>query len=519
MKYKIIRVLDIAGLNCFEPVVRLCYGEEPRQQIRKIGLFLVAPVAVFLLFIGAWAAIAPLVKTKAGQLPSPADVVASLGDVYQFHWREYAKKADFARTGEEREATLAQVQAELTAANQRKAVVERELAELTASLDAVSAAELKKYETAVENQAVVYKGKQAERERQLHEAGDKLDVSQEGPREEFVAAVRDHQAATARESNHMKELRADLSALRKSTTPELAALQDEKNALDQESQFLEKRISLLSDGNRRRNVANAALVLKNADAELAAAQPGARYDASLRYLGAEERILSSAGAIYAKPPTFFDQVFTSIECVFVGFLIATAIAIPIGVLCGLNRVIMASLTPLISLFKPVSPIVWLPIVFIVVGGFIERPDEAWVKPAFLSSAITVALCSLWPTLVNTALGVASIDKDHLNVARVLRLSFWDRLTKIVIPSALPLIFTGLRISLGVGWMVLIAAELLSSSPGLGKFVWDMFNNGSSDTFSQMLLTVFVVGVVGLLLDRIMIVFQRLVSFDGGATAL
>lgn len=519
MKYKIIRVLDVAGLNCFEPVVRLCYGEEPRQQMRKIGLFLVAPVVVFLLFIGIWAGIAPLVKTKAGRLPSPSDVVASLGDVYQFHSREYAKKADFARTGEDREATLAAVQADLAAANERKAVVEKELNELTASLDAESAAELKKYETAVENQGIVYKAKQAERERELHAEGDKLDVSQEGPRSEFVAAVRDHQSATAREADHMKELRNDLSELRKSTTPELAALQDEKNALDQETQFLDKRIALLSDGNRRRNVANAALNLKNADAELAAAQPGERYNASLRYLGAEERILSSAGAIYAKPPTFFDQVFTSIECVFVGFLIATAIAIPIGVLCGLNRVIMASLTPLISLFKPVSPIVWLPIVFIVVGGFIERPDEAWVKPAFLSSAITVALCSLWPTLVNTALGVASIDKDHLNVARVLRLGFWDRLTKIVIPSALPLIFTGLRISLGVGWMVLIAAELLSSSPGLGKFVWDMFNNGSSDTFSQMLLTVFVVGVVGLLLDRIMIVFQRLVSFDGGVTAL
>ncbi|MCC9608165.1 ABC transporter permease subunit [Blastopirellula sp. JC732] len=519
MKYKIIRLLDIAGLNCFEPVVRLCYGDEPKQQVRKIGLFIVAPVAVFLLFIGTWAAIAPLIKTKAGRLPSPTDVVASLGDVYQFHWREYTKKADFARTGEDREQTLAMVTADLEKANERKKEVDAELTELTASLDAESAAELKKYETAVENQAIVYKAKLAEREQKLLEEGEKLDVSGEDARQQYVAAVRAHQAETTREADHIKELRSDLSAMRKQATPELAALQDEKNALDQETQFLTKRISLLSDGNRRWKVANAALDLKNADSALASAAPGERYDATLRYLGAEERILSNAGAIYAKPPTFFDQVFTSIECVFVGFLIATAIAIPIGVLCGLNRVIMASLTPLISLFKPVSPIVWLPIVFIVVGGFIERPDEAWVKPAFLSSAITVALCSLWPTLVNTALGVASIDKDHMNVARVLRLSFWDRLTKIVIPSALPLIFTGLRISLGVGWMVLIAAELLSSSPGLGKFVWDMFNNGSSDTFSQMLLTVFVVGIVGLLLDRIMIVFQRLVSFDGGATAI
>ncbi|EAQ77919.1 ABC transporter permease [Blastopirellula marina] len=519
MKYKIIRLLDVAGMNCFEPVVRLCYGEEPRQQVRKIGLFIVAPVVVFALFIGAWAAIAPFIKTKAGSLPSPVDVAGSLVDVYEFHWREYAKKADFARTGDDRDTTLALVTQQLADATERKAVVEAELAELTATLDAETAATLKKYEEAIENQTLVYHASQFEREQELHKLGDKLEVSQDEPREQYVASVREHQTLSARESTHLKELRSDLAAIRKSTTPQFAALLREKNDLDQETQFLDKRASLLSDGNRRSNVASAALTLKNADAALAAAAPGQRYDATLDYLGAEERVLSSAGAIYAKPPTFFDQVFTSIECVFVGFLFATAIAIPIGVLCGLNKVIMASLSPLISLFKPVSPIVWLPIVFIVVGGFIERPDEAWVKPAFLSSAITVALCSLWPTLVNTALGVASIDKDHLNVARVLRLSMWDRLTKIVIPSALPLIFTGLRISLGVGWMVLIAAELLSSSPGLGKFVWDMFNNGSSDTFSQMLLTVFVVGVVGLLLDRIMIVFQRLVSFDGGATAL
>jgi nitrate/nitrite transport system permease protein len=177
------------------------------------------------------------------------------------------------------------------------------------------------------------------------------------------------------------------------------------------------------------------------------------------------------------------------------------------------------MVPLISLFKPVSPIVWLPIVFIIVGGFIDDPETSAVHPAFLSSAITVALCSLWPTLVNTALGVASIEKDYLNVAKVLKLGFWSRLFKIVIPSALPLMFTGLRISLGVGWMVLVAAELLSSSEGIGKFVWDMFNNGSSETFAQMFVVVFIVGVVGLILDRIMIILQRAVSFEAAASGL
>src|SRR5690606_2682851 len=126
-----------------------------------------------------------------------------------------------------------------------------------------------------------------------------------------------------------------------------------------------------------------------------------------------------------------DQVLRSIACVFAGFVIASVIAIPIGIICGLSRVVMSALTPFIALFKPVSPIVWLPILFIIVGGFIPDPDQHWlisamaqapligwmkINPAFIASALTVAMCSLWPTLVNTAFGVASIDRDHLNVA-------------------------------------------------------------------------------------------------------
>ena len=129
------------------------------------------------------------------------------------------------------------------------------------------------------------------------------------------------------------------------------------------------------------------------------------------------------------------------------------------------------------------------------------------------------MCAVWPSLVNTALGVASIDSDHLNVARVLRLGFWERLFKIIIPSALPLVFAGLRISMGVGWMVLIAAEALSSSDGLGKFVWDEYQNGSSLTFANIIFACFVVGIIGFFLDRMMIVLQRLVSFDGQGAAV
>ncbi|MGB0418884.1 MAG: ABC transporter permease, partial [Opitutales bacterium] len=204
------------------------------------------------------------------------------------------------------------------------------------------------------------------------------------------------------------------------------------------------------------------------------------------------------------------------------------------ILCGLSRIAMACLTPIISIFKPVSPVVWLLIFQIVVGAFFLDPDShplflffdslPWlgalgINPALIFSACTVAMCAVWPALVNTALGVASIDPDHVNVARVLKLGFWDRLIKIIIPSALPLVFAGLRISLGVGWMVLIAAEALSSSDGLGKFVWDEYQNGSSFSFANILYACFVVGGIGFLLDRMMIILQRFVSFDGGGTSL
>jgi nitrate/nitrite transport system permease protein len=167
------------------------------------------------------------------------------------------------------------------------------------------------------------------------------------------------------------------------------------------------------------------------------------------------------------------------------------------------------------LFKPVSPLAWLPIVMIMVSA-LYHPANPLFEPSFISSAVTVALCSLWPALINTALGVAAIDNDYLNVARVLKLGWWKKTTKIVIPSALPLIFTGLRLSLGVGWMVLIAAEMLAQNPGLGKFVWDMFQNGSSDTLAQIMVAVFTIGIIGFALDRVMMILQRAVSFDNTA---
>ncbi len=215
---------------------------------------------------------------------------------------------------------------------------------------------------------------------------------------------------------------------------------------------------------------------------------------------------------YTGKPTFIDNIVTSLYTVFAGFLLAALIAVPIGILCGLSKFVMTALNPIIQVLKPVSPVAWVPLTVITVSALYTMENPVLEK-AFVSSAIVVCLCSLWPTLINTAMGVSSIDPDHLNVAKVLKLGWWTRIYKIVIPSALPFIFTGLRISLGIGWMVLIAVELLVQNPGLGKFVWDAFQNGSSQTLAQIMVSIVVIGVIGFFLDRIMFTLQKLVSFD------
>ena len=222
--------------------------------------------------------------------------------------------------------------------------------------------------------------------------------------------------------------------------------------------------------------------------------------------GAEMRAIK-----YTGKPTYIDQIFTSLKTVFTGFLLATLIAVPVGIVCGLSTTVNASLNLLIQIFKPVSPLAWLPLVTIIVSAVYVSAEPMFEK-SFLISAITVTLCSLWPTLINTGVGVNSIDRDLLNVARVLQLRWTTKLFKLVLPSSLPLIFTGMRLSLGVGWMVLIAAEMLAQNPGLGKFVWDEFQNGSADSLARLMVAVLTIGIIGFLLDQVMHTLQSLLDF-------
>jgi len=215
---------------------------------------------------------------------------------------------------------------------------------------------------------------------------------------------------------------------------------------------------------------------------------------------------------YTGKETFLDQIFTSLYTVAAGFLLAAVIAIPLGIAIGLSKALNAAVNPVMQVFKPVSPLAWLPLVTMVVSALYVSPDPLVAK-SFLNSMITVTLCCLWPMVINTSVGVAGIDSDLINVSKVLRLPAFTHVRKIVLPASIPMIFTGMRLSLGIAWMVLIAAEMLAQNPGLGKFVWDEFQNGSSESLSRIMSAVIVIGAIGFLLDRGMLQIQRLLSWD------
>jgi nitrate/nitrite transport system permease protein len=176
-----------------------------------------------------------------------------------------------------------------------------------------------------------------------------------------------------------------------------------------------------------------------------------------------------------------------------GFLLAIAVGTPLGFLIGLSTSFHRAFDPMIQVLRPISPLAWLPL-----GLVIFRQSE----PAAI---FTIAICAMWPTVINTAVGVRSIPQDYLNVGRVLRLSRAKMLRKVIIPATLPYIFTGCRLSLGIAWLVIVASEMLTGAPGIGGFLWQEYN---SLVYSHILLSIITIGVIGFLLDRLMGVVER-----------
>ncbi|MBN3927949.1 nitrate ABC transporter permease [Nostoc sp. NMS4] len=186
----------------------------------------------------------------------------------------------------------------------------------------------------------------------------------------------------------------------------------------------------------------------------------------------------------------------SLRRVLIGFLLGAVVAIPLGFLIGMSRPAMLALNPIIQIFKPVSPLAWLPIALAIFN--LADPSAIFV----------IFITSLWPTIINTALGVSSVPKDYLDVARVLEMPRWRRITKIIWPASLPYIFTGLRISLGIAWLVIVAVEMLTGGVGIGFFVWDEW---SRLNLSSVFLAVLIIGVTGLILDYAVGKIEELVT--------
>ncbi|MGB0409008.1 MAG: ABC transporter permease subunit [Opitutales bacterium] len=534
IKYKILKFLDVTGFTVFDPMVRLAFGEEPKKQVEAILKFFVTPIIFICFCLWVWWTVAPNHKTKSGEVPTPDIVWQSAVINDTFSEREKTKESDFLLEGDERTETLASVEARIAEKSvildERSAYLKaQEEAYATQLIERLTPLQEKLEEVRAENKASATTRKEA-----IAALSEEIQAG---------AATPDQLIELIREDGDAKDLvraaesvyKDQIEAIRSEKFKPLETARLDVNAVADEIQFLKKRVDFLSDANRSVKIEVAKEKLAETKEKLAAASVAKKaVSEAKKVVRGEESIERLEGQQYASAMTVYLQIKRSLFTVFVGFFMAAFIAIPVGVLCGLNRIAMACLTPIISVFKPVSPVVWLLIFQIIVGAFFPDPEShpfflffnslpliggLGINPALVFSACTVAMCAVWPALVNTALGVSSIDKDHINVARVLKLGFWDRLTKIIIPSALPLVFAGLRISLGVGWMVLIAAEALSSSDGLGKFVWDEYQNGSSFSFANILYACFVVGIIGFLLDRMMIVLQRFVSFDGGGTSL
>ena len=182
-----------------------------------------------------------------------------------------------------------------------------------------------------------------------------------------------------------------------------------------------------------------------------------------------------------------------------GYAIALVIGTPLGFLLGLSATFTRAFDPIIQVLRPVSPLAWLPLGMILFGTW------KGIDISEMAALFTIALCAMWPTVLNTAVGVRAIPQDYLNVARVLKLSRWKTLTKVMIPATLPYMFTGFRLSLGIAWLVIVAAEMLTGRPGVGGFLWQQYN---ALIYEQIILCILTIGLVGFVLDRLMSVVER-----------
>jgi nitrate/nitrite transport system permease protein len=215
----------------------------------------------------------------------------------------------------------------------------------------------------------------------------------------------------------------------------------------------------------------------------------------------QEAVKLFADPFYSNGPN--DQgigwnILASLKRVALGFGLAAAAGIPLGFLIGRSRFLAGMVNPIVSLLRPVSPLAWLPIGLLVFKA--ANPAAIWA----------IFICSIWPMIINTAVGVQRVPQDYMNVARVLNLSEWKIFTKILLPSVLPYMLTGVRLAIGTAWLVIVAAEMLTGGVGIGFWVWDEWNNLN---VPHILIAIVVIGVVGLLLEQGLVALAKAVTYE------
>ncbi len=191
------------------------------------------------------------------------------------------------------------------------------------------------------------------------------------------------------------------------------------------------------------------------------------------------------------------QLGYSIARVLIGYSLAVLVAIPIGCLIGMSPLMSRALDPFIQVMKPISPLAWMPLALYT------------IKDSNLSAIFVIFICAVWPMLINTAFGVAAVRKEWINVARTLEVGTFRRAFTIILPAAAPTILTGMRISIGIAWLVIVAAEMLVGGTGIGYFVWNEWNNLS---ITNVIIAILLIGVIGMLLDQILARLAHLVTF-------
>lgn len=190
-----------------------------------------------------------------------------------------------------------------------------------------------------------------------------------------------------------------------------------------------------------------------------------------------------------------------------GYLIALILGTPLGFFLGLSKKFTKAADPIIQVLRPVSPLAWFPLGLVLFSSvkLVDGSGKTFFGTSDAAALFTIAICAMWPTVMNTAVGVRAVPQDYLNVAKVLKLSRNKTLWKVLVPATLPYMFTGFRLSLGIAWLVIVAVEMLTGRPGVGGFLWQEYNAGS---YSRIILCILTIGIIGLVLDRLMSVVER-----------